>query len=162
MRSTRFCPSGEAMKCSTVVRQTPVRDSVENQVSSMARFRQMTIRKNACSESIPIDLTSKLGIIFNQPAAFRHRAHKVTFTLYECIKALPRYDELIPTSTSSRRLVPRFCKRSDLLSYGLYSLWAYARSSLRQLFSFEGSPSAFAQQASTSAAVGGSDFAAAA
>lgn len=85
----------------------------------MARFRQMTIRKNACSESIPIDLTSKLGIIFNQPAAFRHRAHKVTFTLYECIKALPRYDELIPTSTSSRRLVPRFCKRSDLLSYGL-------------------------------------------
>ena len=64
----------------------------------MARFRQMTIRKNARSESIPIDLTSKLGIIFNQPTAFRHRAHEVTFTLYECIKALPRYDELIPTN----------------------------------------------------------------
>lgn len=85
----------------------------------MARFRQMTIRKNACSESIPIDLTGKLGIIFNQPAAFRHRAHEITFTLYECIKALPRYDELIPTSTPPRRLVPRFCKRSDLLSNGL-------------------------------------------
>ena len=67
----------------------------------MARFRQMTIRKNARSESIPIDLTSKLGIIFNQPTAFRHRAHEVTFTLYECIKALTRYDELIPTSTTA-------------------------------------------------------------
>lgn len=49
----------------------------------MARFRQMTIRKNARSESIPIDLTSKLGIIFNQPTAFRHRAHEVTFTLLQ-------------------------------------------------------------------------------
>lgn len=72
----------------------------------MARFRQMTIRKNACSESIPIDLTGKLGIIFNQPAAFRHRAHEITFTLYECIKALPRYDELIPTSTPPQTACP--------------------------------------------------------
>lgn len=128
----------------------------------MARFRQMTIRKNARSESIPIDLTSKLGIIFNQPAAFRHRAHKVTFTLYECIKALPRYDELIPTSTPSRRLVPRFCKRSDLLSNGLVLTLGIRKIELEAAVLLEGSPSAFAQQASTSAAVGGSDFAAAA